>query len=297
MSKTPLVSILINCFNSQKYIKECLTSALNQTYKNIEIIIWDNSSTDNTQNIVNSINDKRIKYFKNNSFVSLGVARIQATRHLSGDLIAILDSDDLAYENRILDQVNVFLNDSKIGLVGGWMNLIDNKSNIVSAYRPKFNKYTLNDHIFWSNPLIHSSIMYRKSFAEKLNWYSLKITNFQDYQLIIKISLNYKIVNIHKFMGAKRDHDDNSIKNSKTYGKQLKDYKLLLRYVRFYIPKNNFFLKRMNLNSIKVNELKILIFNFLENKTFKNIFYIFLYIVKNPIVLIHNGYIRKYIIN
>lgn len=295
MSKTPLVSILINCFNSQQFIEECILSVINQTYKNIEIVIWDNSSKDNTANIVKSLNDKRIKYFKNTSHVSLGEARIQATNYLNGDFIAILDSDDLAYKNRILDQVNYLLRNNDIGLVGGWMNIINKDSKIINTYKPEFFKYNLNDQICWSNPLIHSSIMYRKSAALKLKWYSIKITNFQDYQLIIKISLNYKIININKIMGAKRNHKYNSIKNTLTYNKQLKDYKLLLRYVRLYIPKEKTFLRKMNTNSLKVNELKLLIFSFSTNKNIKNLFNIFLYILKNPIVLSHNGYIRKFI--
>lgn len=295
MSKTPLVSILINCFNSQQFIEECILSVINQTYKNIEIVIWDNSSKDNTANIVKSLNDKRIKYFKNTSHVSLGEARIQATNYLNGDFIAILDSDDLAYKNRILDQVNYLLRNNDIGLVGGWMNIINKDSKIINTYKPEFFKYNLNDQICWSNPLIHSSIMYRKSAALKLKWYSIKITNFQDYQLIIKISLNYKIININKIMGAKRNHKYNSIKNTLTYNKQLKDYKLLLRYVRLYIPKEKTFLRKMNTNSLKVNELKLLIFSFSINKNIKNLFNIFLYILKNPIVLSHNGYIRKFI--
>ena len=48
VKKLPLISILVNCYNSEKFISECIHSLLNQTYKNIEIIVWDNCSTDNT---------------------------------------------------------------------------------------------------------------------------------------------------------------------------------------------------------------------------------------------------------
>ena len=61
----PLVSVIVNCFNGEKYLKEALASVLNQSYENWEIIFWDNRSTDNSKNILNSFKDSRIKYFFN----------------------------------------------------------------------------------------------------------------------------------------------------------------------------------------------------------------------------------------
>ena len=60
----PLVSVIMNCYNGEKYLKKSLKSVLLQSYKNWEIIFWDNLSTDNTFKIVNSIKEKKIKYYK-----------------------------------------------------------------------------------------------------------------------------------------------------------------------------------------------------------------------------------------
>ena len=60
----PLVSIIVNCFNGEKYLNQCIQSIINQTYKNFEIIFWDNNSTDESQKIVSQFVDKRIKVFK-----------------------------------------------------------------------------------------------------------------------------------------------------------------------------------------------------------------------------------------
>ena len=62
--KFPLVSVIVNCYNGQKYLKDCLRSIVNQTYKNWELIFWDNFSTDQSKKVLNEFNDKRIKYFK-----------------------------------------------------------------------------------------------------------------------------------------------------------------------------------------------------------------------------------------
>ena len=59
----PLVSVIINCYNGETYLNEAISSAINQSYKNIEIIFWDNQSTDSSKAIVNSFDDGRIRYF------------------------------------------------------------------------------------------------------------------------------------------------------------------------------------------------------------------------------------------
>ena len=63
MSTEPLVSIIINCFNGEKYLRNAIDSVIEQTYKNWEIIFWDNQSTDKSAEIFKSYKDKRFKYF------------------------------------------------------------------------------------------------------------------------------------------------------------------------------------------------------------------------------------------
>ena len=71
MSSSPLLSVIINCFNGEKYLSECLKSILLQTYENYEVIFWDNKSSDNSKNIFLEIKDKRFKYFTDHDHVSL----------------------------------------------------------------------------------------------------------------------------------------------------------------------------------------------------------------------------------
>nr|MCH9813328.1 glycosyltransferase [Campylobacterota bacterium] len=71
----PLVSVVINCYNSDTYLKEAIESVFNQTYQNWEIIFWDNQSTDRSAEIIKSYNDNRIKYFYAPVHTPLGEAR------------------------------------------------------------------------------------------------------------------------------------------------------------------------------------------------------------------------------
>ena len=96
----PLVSIIVNCFNGERYLKEALTSVLNQSYQNWEIIFWDNRSNDNSKNILNSFKDKRIKYFFAEKHTTLYQARNLAIQKSSGDLLAFIDADDLWEKNK-----------------------------------------------------------------------------------------------------------------------------------------------------------------------------------------------------
>jgi len=91
----PLVSVIINCFNGEKYLSETLNSVLAQTYANWELIFWDNCSTDSTPNIVKGCNDSRIKYYRANVKTTLGQARNLAMEKAQGQLIAFIDADDV----------------------------------------------------------------------------------------------------------------------------------------------------------------------------------------------------------
>lgn len=115
MNSEPLVSILVNCYNSEKYLKECLDSIFAQTYKNFEVILWDNCSTDQTPKIAHSY-DERLKYFRGETNVPLGEARNLALSKVKGEFVGFLDSDDKWQPTKLEKQIPLFQN-KKVGLV------------------------------------------------------------------------------------------------------------------------------------------------------------------------------------
>ena len=117
MNKTqPLVSILMNCFNGEKYLTEAIKSILNQSYKNWELIFWDNQSTDQSAKIFKSFKDKRMKYYYSSKHTHRGGGRAEGYQRLKGDLVAILDTDDIWFPDKLLKQVHEF-NNKDIGIV------------------------------------------------------------------------------------------------------------------------------------------------------------------------------------
>ncbi len=88
------ISVIVPLYNNEKYIKKCLTSLLNQTHKNLEIIVIDDKSTDNGLNIAQSIVDERIKIIKNKKNLGIGKTRNIGLSLATGDYISFVDSDD-----------------------------------------------------------------------------------------------------------------------------------------------------------------------------------------------------------
>ena len=103
----PLVSILMNCYNSDTYLRQAIDSVYAQTYDNWEIIFWDNVSTDQSANIAKSYDDK-VKYFRGNETIPLYAARNKAIEQCQGDYVAFLDCDDLWTPDKLAKQIACF---------------------------------------------------------------------------------------------------------------------------------------------------------------------------------------------
>lgn len=106
-----LVSIIMPSWNTAQFIAESIQSVINQTYKNWELLIVDDCSTDDTDNIVEPfLTDARIKYFKNEKNSGAALTRNRAMREAKGEWIAFLDSDDLWMPEKLEKQIR-FMNE------------------------------------------------------------------------------------------------------------------------------------------------------------------------------------------
>ena len=117
MRKQPLVSVIMNCHNCKQFLKKSISSVLKQTYKNWELIFWDNNSTENIRKIISSFRDKRIKYYKSKKYSKLYKARNLAIKKASGEFISFLDTDDWWSLTKIEKQVEFFLKNKNLDVV------------------------------------------------------------------------------------------------------------------------------------------------------------------------------------
>ena len=99
----------MNCHNGEKFLKESLRSVILQTYKNWELVFWDNKSSDKSKKILKKFKDKRIKYYYTNRFNTLYKSRQLAIKKCKGDYIAFLDTDDVWLSNKLEKQINFIL--------------------------------------------------------------------------------------------------------------------------------------------------------------------------------------------
>ncbi len=116
MSAPPLVSVLMNCYNGERYLREALDSVKAQTHPHWELVFWDNQSTDRSAEIMQSYGEPRFKYFRAPVHTDLGVGRALAWPHLRGEYIAVLDADDVWLPHKLDKQLPLFT-DPEVGVV------------------------------------------------------------------------------------------------------------------------------------------------------------------------------------
>jgi len=125
----PLVSIVMNCYNSDKYLQEAIDSVYTQSYSNWEIVFWDNASTDNSAGIVKSY-DERIKYYLAPETTPLGEARNLALKKASGEYIAFLDCDDVYMADKLEQQVGLMQSKGYVMCYGS-VAIIDENGKLI----------------------------------------------------------------------------------------------------------------------------------------------------------------------
>lgn len=163
-TKQLLVSVIMPTYNHARFIGEAIESVLNQTYKNLELIIVDNFSEDNTEEIVASFDNKRIKYLKFNNNGIIAVSRNIGVNHSKGKLVAFLDSDDKWHKQKLEKQLPHFQNSSIVG-VGTDMvfeSAVHYKNSRLGKSKRGYKNYCYYNLLF-ANSVATSSVIIKKT--------------------------------------------------------------------------------------------------------------------------------------
>ena len=225
-NKEKLVSIILNCYNGEEYLREALASVQSQIYKNWELIFWDNHSNDKSKEILNSFKNKKFKYFKSKKFTTLYAARNLALQKTKGKFISFIDADDLWESDKLKLQMKCF-KDRNVALVFGnqWIKKeSSNKKRLFINYKIK-QGYIYHNLINNYNIGILTSVL-RKEYLEK----SKKVFNEKyriigDYELFLRLAKNYKFKAIQKPIATYRIHKNNySILNKNLEATELEDW-------------------------------------------------------------------------
>jgi len=210
-----LVSIVINCYNGEKYLRKSIESALDQSYQNFELIFWDNQSTDQSKNIIQSYHDKRIKYFYSKNHTTLYEARNLALQNCNGEFVCFLDADDWYESSKIEDQI-IYFSDKEVGVVySNRYTYYDNlkiKKIFKKTIQPSgyITRNILNDYrLSFMTALIRTETFKNLDYVFDKN-YSI----IGDFDLIYRLSLRWKFIYIKKPLGFYRIHSNNLSKNN-----------------------------------------------------------------------------------
>ena len=213
----PLVSIIINCFNGEKYLEECLRSIKQQTYKNIEVIFWDNKSTDKSAKIFKNIKSKNFFYYFSQKHTTLYEARNLAFKKTTGDFISFLDVDDFWSETKIEKQVNTFLEENDLGVVYCNQSIYDNRSNKKKKYINKFsNKVPESIKILNRvGATLLTSLIKKEYFLKFKNGFIESYNIIGDLDILYKLSKICVFKYIDEELAVYRLHEDNYSKEKK----------------------------------------------------------------------------------
>jgi glycosyltransferase involved in cell wall biosynthesis len=206
-----IFSVVMNCYNSEAYIKEAINSVLTQSFINFELVICDNHSLDSTVNIIESFNDQRIRLVKTMQHCPLGEARNQALSFCRGEYIAFLDSDDVWITDKLSIQLNAFINNPDVDFIYSNYYFL-NFTNPVKFRRkigfrnPQpsgdiFGQVVTNYKISISSVVIRSEIFRDGHFRFKSNFQQI-----EEFDLFTRILYKHKAHYVNKPLALYRVH-------------------------------------------------------------------------------------------
>ena len=265
-----MFSIVIPLYNKALYIHKTINSVLNQTFKNFELIIVNDGSTDNSLEIINEYNDNRIKIInQNNSGVSS--ARNNGIKNAAYDLVAFLDADDWWDKNYLNELFNLIKKYPDAGLYGSnFYDVHKNKfsksikiPNFKEGYINYFKIYlkNMNSPIWSSACIINKKIINNYYFNEMLK-------GGEDLEYWIRIACHSKVAYLNECLSYYNHNEDENSTYNKIFNKE-NYYIFNIEHFNEY-EKNNLLLKNL-LDNLRVRSLKQYYVNNLYISDVKNI--------------------------
>lgn len=206
---SPLISIIINCRNGEKFLKFTLESVLNQTYQNYEVIFWDNNSTDSSKKIFDYYKDSRFKYYKSDKNLNLYDARNLACQKSKGQFISFIDTDDVWYPNFLKSRINFFNNKEfyfSYCNCHHFYEASNKKTSFLNFPLPTGNifKFLTKKYI-----IKISCLIIRKDILINEGLFNPNYNIIGDYDLVMRLAKKYKAHAVQNEMAMIRYHNKN----------------------------------------------------------------------------------------
>lgn len=193
-----LVSVIIPTYNRAALIKRAVDSVLNQSHKNIELIVVDDGSTDSTLDVLSSIGDLRLNVIKTEGRKGANFARNLGVSHARGDLIGFQDSDDEWLFGKLAQQLDLMQEKQADAVITSFLRVVDDS---VRYYPFKVNRDSINrdeglvktENCLRSNVLSTQTLLIKKEVFNELKGFDNSLKRLQDWDLAIRLIDNYKV--------------------------------------------------------------------------------------------------------
>lgn len=229
-----LVSVVMPVYNGALYLREAIDSILSQTHSNLELIIINDGSTDNSEQIIQSYTDERIVYLKNEVNSKICVTLNRGLDVARGKYIARMDCDDISVPERLQKQLEYMELHPSIGIVGSDM-IVFGKNIENRLFTFEHDKNICKAGLLFATCFAHPAVMIRKSLLDEYNFrYDDSYKGLEDFELWYRMSKYTEFVNIPEALLHYRKHKSQETQNvSPTVVKKL--YEFLSERVSDYV--------------------------------------------------------------
>lgn len=193
-NQNPLVSIGLPVYNCEKFVAQTITSIINQSYTNWELIVTDDGSTDKSMEIIESFQDNRIQIIKDNCNKGISFRLNQQITLAKGDFFCRMDADDIMFPDRISQQLMYLKNHRDISAVSSSAIVIDDNNTIIGIRKSiASERNTSLDIILGKSGHIHPTVFGHTSFFRKY-LYNTLFNGIEDFDLWTRAAGNDKII-------------------------------------------------------------------------------------------------------
>ena len=206
----PLVSVMLPVYNAECYVAEAIESILNQTYNNFEFIIVNDGSSDRSEEVILSISDERIRYYRNEVNLGLIGTLNKSISLSSGKYLARMDNDDICLPERLAKQVAFLESHPEVGVLGTAFYNIDKAGEIFSETAFPSQHNLLCWSLCFFSPLAHPTVMMRRELVQSEGGYKAGIVHCEDYDFWYRLSSKTKLSNLPDVLFKLRKHEMNS---------------------------------------------------------------------------------------
>ena len=189
----PKVSVLMTVFNAEDHLRGALESLRRQEFQDFEVVVLEHGSTDESLHVLETWGDSRLVLKTMESNIGRTPALNDCLSRANGEFIAILDADDIAHPRRFAAEVQYLNSNPDVGLVGTWSNFIDDADLKVGSSHPPVSHKKLIKQLAKRDPIVHSSVMFRRQIAIEIGGYDSSYVYAQDFNLIIEFAKRSKL--------------------------------------------------------------------------------------------------------